>query len=983
MSNNIKEKKDVVTYYFEGNDKKEIVVSVPILTDCVPWNITNRGGGITFNIYHCVGENSFNLINDNIPTFIPTDETTKIYVVKVLPTKGVENSIYLVQSGVLSDFDDVSGIIFQQLTSFNEAYLYVEFKTQNISYTMVNKYGNTNVLDNMIKIPFDNPLSAINNNDIGKIVNLSIQKDKEGKLFYASFIKENRFSTKNNDKVNFYIPKRYAYKLYNLNHENINIKSENGDNYVLYSGSHKYFDYFTSDNFYDEIISNPEKKKVDSGWKLEDGLLSLDDLYPNAPSIKKFPNSPIFEQTIDGKHYIFFYENIIEENIETGKLYPFWLIEINGYKLIEIDGVKTYIEIDPKNPNKKFITTNSYYGIVPKSIKLNNKIIEIEDDNGFIYPNDNTKHYCYQDEFGRWYVSIPSMKFVLSGTQKEITIQNEIIKEGNDLSYTYNNVQYFPSLKAQINSGFTFNLLQSVDGEEKKEENKSEKDYFILLNNNKHSLSAENNKIQITPFINCLVSENNASCVLQDNYYFDLFNNPNRKYVVINFEKNYLIDNRLIYEGNEYNITKNDDDEYIIIGNNGYSVYNEPNEYYCIINNEKYSYSTDTNSIKIKEFTDVLDISYETEELINESFRFNLNMDELLSSDIITATYGGNNVTNGYVTVNEKKYDVKKNIFLIENDDNSYSIDSEEYVELDLSNQTLTNTVSWKINDDTFLISEDEYFNGFFETNKEFYRELTEDITVTINDYTSIAFSSLCVVKFNGDYKIKVKSRFSSKYNDYQVYKNEIFIIQSGHEVIFTDVTSITFIYSSSNKIKIPVFENVVNIGDKPYHSKVINGQNAIEYDKNIYYIYNNHVKINGNEHKVYDRCIYLKNVFLGMLQTINFTEINDIILEVGNSDEKVYGCVSGNTVEKIQDLTTYDEFKWTIYLPYFNVEKNKLMLSYHTLYDFEVYKSGETKYNSCKFSGYTNVNVFEEQGPIRIENGKFEINIDFDGKNH
>ena len=126
------EKNDNIIYYFEGNEKKEITVSIPKLTTFVPWNIVNRGSGIAFNIYIGNGNHSV-LINDNIPTYFPTSGKTTIKIVKILPNQLVDGEVYLVPNTILNDVDDVSCVIFQQLKSYNDAYLYVNF-TPKVSF---------------------------------------------------------------------------------------------------------------------------------------------------------------------------------------------------------------------------------------------------------------------------------------------------------------------------------------------------------------------------------------------------------------------------------------------------------------------------------------------------------------------------------------------------------------------------------------------------------------------------------------------------------------------------------------------------------------------------------------------------------------------------------------------------------------------------------------------------------------------------------
>ncbi len=972
------EKNDNIIYYFEGNDKTEITVSIPKLTTFVPWNIVNRGSGIAFNIYIGNGNHSV-LINDNIPTYFPTSEKTTIKIVKILPNQLVDGEIYLVPNTILNDVDDVSCVIFQQLKSYNDAYLYVNFKSNPV-VTIVNKYGSSSILDNMINMPHKTLIDAYNDQSQSNSTNiqLEINRNKEESMFYATYSKKSDFLTELNDNVNLYVANELEQIDIIDDFQTLFINclgDEENKNYTLYSGTTNNLEnsIFNINNIF---ISANTQQKINK-WKLENGFLTIKNEITGHQQ-DYFPNDPVYKVSVQNKYGIFMYKNIVLDYAP----YTYFAIYFNTIAKVKINGVETDIQ---KNENDElYITTDTYYELIPKSINLNNEIFRIGDDNSFIYTKNNTKHYCYQGNDSKWYVNLPSMNFILSNDVTQIEIQGKAYKFANN-SITYNNIQYYPIITAQIPSGFIFSLLQSSDGANE------DKDYYLILNDKKKNLNTQN-KINITPFLTCDLTDltSKQSVTLQDNLNIELINEPTRKYVIINWEEYYLIDNKLIYEGKEYGITKitidNVGKEFIVINNLGYVVHTKPNCYYYIINNDKYKYENDT--LEIKKYVSDSGYVFNTDELYNKKFQFTIDTNNLMQSNMIVASFNGYPLTDSYVTNNSLKIPVQKNIFLDENDE----IISEEYVDVTLG-IVPSSLIKMYFFDDTVLLSDDDNFNQYISANTSFSGEITQDVTVTINDYSEIQFKSKCAIKFNNDCKIIFKKIDSNIEHEYQLYKNEILYIDTLNcKIIFTDVVTITFVYCSEthNKLKINVFKNIAvdKTNGEIYYSSLINGQYAIVYNKNIYYIFNDKVEVTNKDDgkplsfDVYDKYVFVKKLSLAHVNTepkILILYSNPISYITNSDGEKSYGYVKTQDVVPL-NKNNYDKIIWNIYLPYYNTIDKKLQLQSYVINNVKnYYLSGDTtNYNVCTIRNYHNLNNNNNNNnSISIENGKFEIKID------
>ena len=1030
-----KEKKDIITYYFNDNGKEVINVSVPIRQNKVPWNLVNNGSGVLFNLYEKKG-NKYVLLNNNIPTYLPNSDAlvindTTIHIVNSLPSNGIEGDLYLTPNNLITDIQDTSTIIFQQLNSYKEVYLTINFlSTDNDEY--VNKYGNVPTINKMVNLPFNTKIDCLKSDDYN-IITLNGVKNDSVALYYTSYSKVNKFITENNENVNFYIIKNYLLSPQTIDFSKT-YASDSG-NTVLYSGTTNTYFNETSiiNNSFDTFLT---QSVIINDWELKEGFLTINN---NGIKQKHFPNTPIYNIIKNNEDYVFFYDNIVDYNT---KPYVYFIINFEKQERVDINGNLKKIE-NYNNGFLSYIENESFYEIIFKSINFNGQLIKLEKGNIFNSPIDGGQYTCYQDKKGNYLVNIPSMKFVLSKNQNSIQIQNSIITEKN-LSYTYNNITYYPHLKVNLRKNIIVNILQSVGGSIIEISNVAydEKEYFIIINNKKYSYNALKNQLLITPFCQCELNDTKKIGEIKDNdFVFDLINEPYKKYVIINNEEYDLIDNKITYDSNEYGVTtfQNDSNkiEVIIIGHLGYKVKEKNNKYYCIINNEKYYYNN--NTLKIKNITTASTPNYyfKVTEKINEKFNYTLNLNDLLSSNFITATNSGNTIiTNGFVEDGEKQYPVQKFINIIEKEDNTHDIISEEYVDIPFTNddEGINSYSSFTLTflDETLIISDklnsisaltssgiqqliNETNNShLFTTNDSIKCILTEDITITVNDYSAIRFQEKCVIQFKNDCIIRYK--IANEIKNYQFRKNELlYISQENCEIIFTDVVTLTFIkYKGDEEMpqdgaeggapmgedpmgggaeggmpqdgyfRLNVFDNIV-IDDENeiYFPTIINGQESILYNKNIFYIFNGKVEIinknSGEEQEleVFERYVFIKKINENGISVIYRNEVENIYQD----NEKTYGYLSGDTIV-VLSLNDKTYINWSIHLPVYNIDTNKLELQQYIITDLNIYKFQENVlYQFGQIKNYSNIKGSLLRNPshfsIDIENGHFMVKVD------
>lgn len=980
--NGKKEKNDNLIYYFEDNSKTKIIIPIPKLTRFVPWNIINRGSGVSFNIYKGEingGIKKCVLINDNTPTYFSISEITNIKILKVLPTDDeiVNECIYIIPNTILNEIDDVSCIIFQQLKSYNNANLYIKFSS-NSNINIVNKYGYTIMLDNMINISNNSFKNAYDEDK--EYLSIDVERNKEKPMFYATYTKKDDFLTEFNDDVNFYIAKNIESTSQIEDFQTLYIDCTNDNpNYTLYSGETTTI--LTNENLeVNNMFFNSKEQgtKIDK-WKLEDGIITIINDKPE----EIFPNNPVYDVSYRKTNGIFIYENSTTNNKGEHK---YFAIHFNTISKLKYNN--KIIEVQEDENGDNYATIDTSYELIPKSIKLNNEIFRIGDDNSFIYTKNNTKHYCYQGSDSKWYVNLPSMTFLLNDEDKSIIIQDKQYNLNNDNSLTYNNIKYYPKITAVIKKDFVFSLLQSADGYDK------DKDYYLILNDKKKSLNTQN-KINITPFLTCELSNQTTkeSVILQNDFDINLINEPSKKYVIINWEEYFLIDDKLIYEGKEYGITSINGKNFIVINNLGYVVHTKQNVYYCIINNDKYYY-TNNEGLKIKKYSSNSKYTFKTDELCNKIFKFTLDTNNLMQSNIIVATINDEEnikylLTDSYAKKNDLKFPVKKNVFLNENDE----IITQEYITVSSIIKN-SSEISMYFYDDTVLLSENDDFNQKISANTRFSKTINNDVKVTINDYSEIKFDKKCIIKFNNDCKIIIQKTSGGTEYEYQFYENEmLYINELEYKIIFTDVVALTFIYCPNEKhgLNINVFKNIA-IDDKNneiYYSSLINGQDAIFYNKNIYYIFNGQVEVTDKDtgepriFNVYDKYAFVKQLTSIMsndekipkIDILYDSEVCYIIDE--NEKEKSYGYIKNKKIVNLEK-NKYSNINWNIFLPYYETSSKKLKLKPYIINNVKNYSlNSNTNYDVCTIRNYNNLEIGGKTKNIIVENGKFQIKID------
>ena len=989
--NGKKEKKDDVVYYFEGNSKETIIVSTPYKQNAVPWNIVNNGSGVIFDIYKRIND-EYVLLTDNIPTFFPLNEDATIRIVNKLPSNNVSNGdLFLTPNNLISDVQDTSTIIFQQINSYKEVYLTINFASTNDD-GYVNKYGQVATINKMLNLQYNNKISCLLSND--NILTLSADTNNGVALYYASYSKNNKFITVNNENVNFYIIKNYPLSAQTFDYSKTYI-SNDGKN-VLYSGVTNSI-INSQNSVTNNIISliNNGQELIDVDWELKNGFLTVN-------GVNYFPNTPVYNITKNEEDYLFFYNNILNKNV---RQHQYFIIKFDKNEIININGALKMI----KNYNNGFLSyveDESFYEVILKSINFNNKLIKLEKGDIFISPNDGNQYNCYQDKNGNYLVNIPSMKFVLKNNETTIQIQNAIISENpSDFSYTYNGVKFYPILKGKLKKNMSLHILQSVDGSIINNMNNviDEKDYYIIINNKKYSYNSIKEELSITPFICCELNNDKKNGIIKGgDFKFELLHEPYKKYVNINNVEYELIDNKLIYDSNEYNITTLKDSQHrtfelVVVGNFGYKVKEKPNRYYCIINNEKYYYENNTLNVKKITTGTTPNHYFKVTEKINEEFNFSLNLEDLLSSDFIEATNRENNIiTNGFV---ESSYPVEKHIDIVENENGTHNIISEEYVSIPLNNIVSYNKFKLLFLDDTLIICDEmncisattsanteisiDSASNFktFKTNEQIECNLSNNLTLTINDYSVIRFIEKCVIKFNNDCVIQYKN--GNDEIQHQMRKNELLYISNENcEITFTDVVSLTFIKYNSI-FDLSIFKNIViDNASEIYFSSIINGQEGIVYNNNIYYIHNNKVEVidkeTGEEKEliVYERYIFIKQINNNSINVFYQNEVENIY---NNDNEKMYGYKKGNEIIPLS--LNNNNINWYIYLPVYNIDNGKVELERYTINNLNIQTLGNVQNQFGQIINYCNLKseVLRDfsKTSIDIENGHFAIKVD------
>ena len=128
---------------------------------------------------------------------------------------------------VINDINVTTGIIIQQMNTLNDVTLYIVSSSQRNDKVCINKYGLQPYLSSMENIEKESMYDAFSDIKMEKNIN----GNEFGDLYYASYVKNNSFSSTQNQDVNILIvDKGYEKKYYPLltdifNNENAVLKT--------------------------------------------------------------------------------------------------------------------------------------------------------------------------------------------------------------------------------------------------------------------------------------------------------------------------------------------------------------------------------------------------------------------------------------------------------------------------------------------------------------------------------------------------------------------------------------------------------------------------------------------------------------------------------------------------------------------------------------------------------------------------------------
>ena len=980
--------KDTNKYYFESN---KITLSIPVLTSYTPWTIINNGSGVNFDAY--VWDGKWVNITKNSPTYFPQNSNTTLYIGTIRPNSVLTNTVYLITKNNI-DYATVSTIIFQQSNSLDNANLYIKFQTKEQISTQldVHKYGTTPNIPTMTDISFSSFTDSLfADSGHSGVVTTTLTENEWTDLYYASYHKSNNnaFNAENID-VDLFFPQEIVTHIPQLDMNTILYDADRGDYKTnaqvklfiyrqteggtgttqpnLYDSENntynvpKWYDYFEVEGSY----------KGHRWWRLENGKLQLGWIYGSDGK----PNMDSFVVTIYLDNIVYTENEVIMQShnlINNQRYYCRFVYDLQF-------SINNVAYVANKKDDKYYVTVPCLYPITPKSVLWQNQRYAIED-NIFFNPTDKKQYKWYQENDGKYYINIPSITFT-SNSISAITIQNNTILMDSGGCVTYNDINYYADIKVVIPQGTPFQLRKNIEGY-----NGSDIiDAFLIVNNNK--ISCEEDKLLYVNHqpIFSADDEYNYAISLKD-CEFNVMQEGGYEYVIIHNEEYKLVNNELLYDGITYPKQFLKNIEVIIISNKAYQIKKCKSQYFFTINDKKYVVNPRQSTYITGEIYDVNTTTdyelYRVQELINETFNLNIDINQnLYNSPLINGVYKNNDVeytiTNGYVLFDESYYPILKEQYIEENV-YPYKISTVEYISIsldDVANILLQlNSVSLTFLDETEVINVNDNNSSFIASaNSTHIIDIKEEKNIiTINDYSVITFNDNVLIKFNNDCVIIFNKQ------QYSFKKNEYVYIPEGKEVTFTDITTIMFV--NSNIIKLYAFTNVAVEYEEDkttiqhiYYTTIVNDQEAIiDNDNNIVYVYDNKAYIQKKEITVYDRYVFMKQ-FTDNGLTISFgTEISNVAME-GN-DLTYYGCneIEGIIIIQAQNI---EDIQWTITLPYYRHNNEKLMLKSYCLSNIFKIEENDIIYNQITINDYSPT-TYNDASQLIIENGDIVLNID------
>lgn len=938
--NEATELKDYNIYYFEND---VITIPIPFMTKNLPWYVVNNGSTLKYN----VKGKDYNLNS----LYYPSSDSTTFKITNVVPNEMEENVIYLQPQTIYNIENNISTIILRQEYTQKEVFLYVNRGSETDVKVEINKYGTVPSIQNMKDMLYDNIADLLSNrNDIVKI---NVNTNEIGEGYYASYTKENYMTANDNNNVKFYIVRK-GESIFNTISLSDNISKSEHVSLLKYTASDNELNNMTipTDEFFEQAFQNAIP--IENEWEINDGFVYIS----GETDEKIFPQTGITTFDVsenDSQKALLFSDNYNKND--------FYILLFQPQKYVNIDGEK--IEVQSGSTGEYF-NTKCLYEVINKSVEIDNNTYILDKTNSFIY--NGNKCTCYKTDEGL-FVDLVSKS---CNVQKDdegfyITVQNNRIPLNENLECEYKDILYSPEINLNLNSGFTIEVLENVDGDKKEK--------YVILNDKKYIANIIQN--ENTPRYRIQLDklkeyEFSGNTITFDDYKLNVINEPGYEYVVINYETYKLIDGFIIFNGEKYNKqTKNinnENVELIIINNYGYQVKKQQPMQYVIINDKKYFITSNVLSANtitnIKSIYQVSENYYwNVDEIENKIFKYELNFNELFENDLITAMISGSVITNGYVDYENKKYPVEKSYYFETNND-IYDVIENDVVNIELSKDITECTILF--HDDTELIEHIYNKNEsqiFTSGNTKTFQLDKEPILFTINDYSQITFKTYCAIQVQNDCEIVYGNSTIS------LVKNETLIINSNSTITFTNVTKIKLF--SSKTIPLHVFKQVALIDGKIYVATILNDKQIIQYNNNTYYILDGYIHLPNEDEpiKVYEK--YLPYRILTKRRKPN-KEYVDIIeyygFEVNNVSDNLneYCYIQNNEIKKLEK--PQDSVSYTIHLPKYDEEKKWLVGSYE-LKDITIFKLDNITYTRAEVL-YDNNHIFE------IENGKMKYNI-------
>ena len=685
IGNNVeKELKDTNEYFFEHKDNLyKIEIPQPYIGHDIGWYVSHRGNGIKFNVkrYSNVmweeisegeiaskggynvngnsGETQIHIINQVFTNDnLPQSDNFKEGDVLLFPKTMIENTI-------------TETIELQQEKTLQVLTIYITLS------------GNSTTESNEVfRIgQLGEELTTVTSTTASDRTTCTIDTyDDAVTLVYESYKKNNSFSKTEKDVI-LNISKRFELKPYFENVSELN-NIANQDNAFLLGSGATYVD----------------------KWSLKDGKLNgsfIDD------------NKDIYVLPSNGQ-WVLKRDNT-DTNAWDYKLRPKNSIFFNKKYIFETETDENAKEIS--GTVKDFDIT---YQILEKVVTLNGNHYILDGENNVSY---NNKIYKAFEDNDKLKLSFDTVLYDLKYKNKQWCFDNDEKKLDNNLSYISNGEVFYPNFKAKIPSSSTIEILESVDGNLEKLGFMDVDDYIILsykkynLNVNGDMVCLDDNKtLEVTSATTAKI-ENGLEINPSLNRAYD--------YVIINDEKYQLIDNKLIYENEvyypqTYNINSTTTlQNMFVINRKGYSAMTQEAENYVLINNNKcpidgdkfyfYQINGDSNY----EY-------YQVENVIKETFKYSIDLNNLLGEDIIVGKYNNSLLlVDGYVQINGKYYQVEKK-HSINTNVYPYKVETKYFVKINnneydvLKNVIQINDVIYNVtqvnNQDAVIINYNTYF---------------------------------------------------------------------------------------------------------------------------------------------------------------------------------------------------------------------------------------------------------------------------------